>query len=60
MKIEVEILGWTNICCGCKKKINSTDKTYMISKLIGINCSIHLCDSCIDEIIKSKESHKEA
>lgn len=54
MKIEVEVLGWTDICCGCRKKIPSTEKVYMISDIAGISGSIHLCETCIDDISSSK------
>ena len=55
MKIEVENLKWIERCCGCSNNILPTQKTYMISGVWGIPGSIHLCEECIDKIIKSKE-----
>lgn len=60
MRINVRALGWKDNCSGCSKEIKNTEKVYMISGVWGINGSIHLCDDCIDKIIKSKESKQEA
>ena len=55
MKIEVEALGWTNRCCGCNTEIKPTEKTYMLSDITGLKCSIHLCNDCINNICESKQ-----
>lgn len=55
MNIEVEALGWNNKCCGCNNDIAPTEKTYILSEITGLSCSIHLCDSCINKISNSKQ-----
>ena len=55
MRINARVLGWPDRCCGCIKIIPSTDKVFMISEIGGVPGSIHLCKSCIDKIIESKE-----
>lgn len=60
MRINVRVLGWQDKCCGCNKEIPRTDKVFIISDIVAvcINGPIHLCEKCIDEIIKSKEEDK--
>ena len=55
MKIDVEVLGWEEQCCGCGKIIKSTDKVFMLSEILGLSGSIHLCSSCIEDISYFKE-----
>lgn len=59
MKINVEVLGWTDICCGCRKKIPPTDNVYMLSNIAGVDGSIHFCTSCIKDISNSQEVNAE-
>lgn len=50
MKIEVEVLGCTDICFGCKRVIGKDEKVYMISELLEVRGAIQLCDDCISEL----------
>ncbi|SHJ64719.1 hypothetical protein SAMN05444401_3563 [Clostridium amylolyticum] len=55
MKIIVSEFGWRDKCCGCCRDIQGTEKVYMLTNIVGISGSIHLCEECIDEISKSKK-----
>lgn len=59
MEVEVKVLGWINKCCGCNKKMHPIDKTYIISEITGLSCSIHLCEDCISKIVKAKQKEGE-
>ena len=50
MKIKVDVLGWTNKCCGCSKNIKPDEKTYILYEMPIISGSIHLCSKCINDI----------
>lgn len=50
MKINKRKLQWSNGCCGCNNIIPKNEITYILSNIIGVNGTIHLCEKCISEI----------
>lgn len=54
MVVNARVLGWADKCCGCGKDIQATEKVYIISDLLGVNGSIHLCNECINKTVEEQ------